>query len=427
MESYETCFNQWTNEILKENSNLLNYPNIKLSDDLIPRKDWRHLSIYSIDPPNCTDADDAFTIWSENNLLHLIIFIADPTSYFNPDSDLFKFILEKGQTLYLSGREPIHLFPEEILNKSTLTHGERNVIAVHSIFSMDFNLIESNIDFGIISCDNHNRFTYEEASNNIDNVLNIGLQLSKYLYNQRNSITFNNTIPIVDNNIVIMKQDTEQVRNMKIMIAEFAIHANIIFANHMKHSLFLRTLVLNDSVDNLHDLIKSGASAKYSSIKLPHELLKTDMYTHATSPLRRASDCIVHFLLKSIYLNKESPFTYEELSEYSLHLTNRAKYFKNIQFRDIKLRTFQWISDNINNNIHISVKILNYKNNYLNLIITKINKNQDSFDVNIPYTLKRNNYDCDCHKSELLNINITKVNIYKKFDEGTLPELDCLF
>jgi exoribonuclease R len=431
--SYEKNFQKWANEILKENSNLLNNINIDIDDiniDIIPRKDWKHLPIYSIDPPNCTDADDAFTIYVENNIINLMIFIADPTAYFSHESELFKFILEKGQTLYLSGREPIHLFPEEILNKSSLTHGERKVIAVHSTFSMDFNLIESKVDFGIISCDNHNRFTYEEASNNIDNVLNLGLQLSKNLYNQRNAITFNNTIPIVENNVVIMKQDNEKVKSMKIMIAEFAIHANTIFANNLRESLFLRTLQLNDSVDNLSDLIKSGASAKYSSIKLPHDLLNKNEYTHATSPLRRASDCIVHFLLKSVYLNKAAPFTYEELTKYSQHLTNRTKYFKNIQFRDIKLRTFQWISDQINNNININIsfKILNYKNNYLNLIITKIN---DSFDVNIPYTLKRNNfnynYNCNYNKLELLNINIKTINIYNKFDEGTLPELDLQF
>jgi ribonuclease R len=216
-----------------------------------------------------------------------------------------------------------------------------------------------------------------------------------------------------------MKEDTEEVKHMKRMIAEFAIHSNIIFANNLKDSLFLRSLVLNDQVDNLYDLIKSNSSAKYSSIKLSHDLLKTDMYTHATSPLRRASDCIVHFLLKSVYLKQESPFTYEELTNYSLHLTNRAKYFKNIQFKDIKLRTFQWMYNN--SNITISIKILNYKNNYLNLLITKIN----NMNVNIPYTLKRNNY--YELKLDLLNINITTINIYNKFDEGTLPELDNYF
>jgi exoribonuclease R len=59
----------------------------------IERVDLTNLEVYSIDPPGCTDADDAFSIITLNNYVHLYIHIADPTSYFTPDSELFKYIL----------------------------------------------------------------------------------------------------------------------------------------------------------------------------------------------------------------------------------------------------------------------------------------------------------------------------------------------
>ena len=239
------------------------------------------------------------------------------------------------------------------------------------------------------------------------------------------------TIPYIINDEVILKKNSDKIIAMKTMIAEFAIHANTIFASGLNdNSIFLRSMVINNiNINNnvVHELIKEGICAKYSSIKLPHELVNNELYTHATSPLRRASDCIVHFLLKAQYLNIDSPFSNDELTEIAEKLTIKAKYFKNIQFKDTKLRIFQWIAEELEarlNSINIRFKIISYKNGFLNLIIFKI----DDMNVNISYSLKRKkikskiiNYD------EEYNINITKINYYDKHDEGTLEELDKLF
>ena len=71
----------------KYNYNLDNIYNIN------DRIDYKHLKIYSIDPENCTDADDAFSIYKDDNYIHLIIHIADPTSWFNPNDELFNDII----------------------------------------------------------------------------------------------------------------------------------------------------------------------------------------------------------------------------------------------------------------------------------------------------------------------------------------------
>ncbi len=428
------------------------------------RIDYKHLKIYSIDPPNCTDADDAFSIYKENDYIHLMIHIADPTAWFNPNDKLFDDIIHNGCTTYISNREPDHLFPDNILKSCSLTDGIKNVVIVHTVLkptykpSKMFDIIKTTIEYGIIDCNNGKRFTYEEASNNMYNdiTLYLGFDIAKFFYSQRQNNNFDNlsnlsnfsnfgnfsnfafselifTIPQINNNdnSVILKPDTKEVIIMKAMIGEFAIHANTVFANVFANgldndNLFLRTLTLpsninnNNSMNIIHELIKDNISASYNTDKLKHDLLGA-FYTHSTSPLRRASDCIVHFLLKAKYLEIEPPFNENQLKEFAEHLNKKNKEMKNIQFKDIKLRTFQWIAEELEarlNPIKIKVKVIGYKAPFLNLMIIKI----DEMNVNIPYTIKKNKkYNLE---NEYFDVKITKINLYDKYDEGTLPELD---
>ena len=53
---------------IPKNTFINNFTNNFINNcDNINRIDLTHLEVISIDPPNCTDVDDAFSIWSENN------------------------------------------------------------------------------------------------------------------------------------------------------------------------------------------------------------------------------------------------------------------------------------------------------------------------------------------------------------------------
>ncbi len=442
-------FNLLLNDIPKNiNPQIINNNDNNIND----RVDLTHLDVISIDPINCTDADDAFSIWSENNNIHLMIHIADPTSYFNINDLIFKSILQNGQTIYLSGKEPYHMFNNNIVEKCSLINGNKNVITVYTIFeptyneSCMFNIISSKIIYGIISCNIKLRYSYEEAANNIfSNIsLLLGMEIARALWQNRkkkllldstsDDFIFSNmnfvipTICSIDNS-VILKEDAMNVIVMKNMIGEFAIHANTIFANGLgDNNLFVRALTLPTDIslsqmDILYKLIETGTSASYTTNKIKHELIGNELYTHATSPLRRASDCIVHFLLKAKYLEKECPFNKDELETMAKQLTHISKQLKNLQYMDNKLRTFQWMAEQLekNNTVNIKVKINNYKSPFLNILIVSIN----NMNVNISYTLKRKKI--ESLKTDIIDIAVLKVNIYDKFDEGTLPDLDKLF
>ena len=84
------------------------------------RVDMTNYSVYSIDPEGCEDADDAFSIYEEDDKLYLAIHIADPTEYIELNSSLWKDIERRVVTRYPSNASPIHMLPFGIMEKSSL-------------------------------------------------------------------------------------------------------------------------------------------------------------------------------------------------------------------------------------------------------------------------------------------------------------------
>ena len=92
------------------------------------RINMTHYETYSIDPIGCKDADDAFSIYKNNNKLFLAIHIADPTEYIPIESNLWKDILNRTTTKYPSTKEPIHKMPDKVLELSSLQSKTANTI-----------------------------------------------------------------------------------------------------------------------------------------------------------------------------------------------------------------------------------------------------------------------------------------------------------
>tara|TARA_Y100000816_G_C25954663_1_gene498122 strand:- start:450 stop:845 length:396 start_codon:yes stop_codon:yes gene_type:complete len=117
------------------------------------------------------------------------------------------------------------------------------------------------------------------------------------------------------------------------------------------------------------------------------------------------------------------PFSYNKLSSLSNKCFVKTRDIKKIQYKDNKFRLIQVINNMLhknNNGIKIEFYITSYLGGFLNLIINKI----DIFKVYLSYTLRTINYICDNNNKKIYTLKITKVNCPKKFDEGSIPELD---
>lgn len=445
--------NKYDKDLIKHNI-LPNYYNIN------DRTDLTHLETYSIDPDGCEDADDAFSIYFENNKLYLAIHIADPTEFINLDSELWTSIERNVITKYPSNRKPIHLIPDIIMHKSSLIENEfgniKNAITIFTEINSTNYLPCDNIKllFTKIKVKKENALSYYQASLDIQNNISLkyGLKISKSLQDKRMKKTIgvklndlNSSIIKYHNNVPYLYIDSNEEKDMKQMIAEFAILANSFVGEYLKINFnqngIFRTCnasqIIHDEKyksfsgnDLLQEIITNGIHADYMSTVASHDLVGSDEYTHFTSPIRRASDCICHYLLKYIFLKKSNnklklPFDLNKLQGLSEKCVIENRKIKKIQYRDDKFRLIQTMNALLSyyQYIQLSFYITSFKEPFLNIIINCLNEHN----IYISYTLKIKNKINYLHNPNLIyNLDVKYVNVPSKFDEGSIPELDSM-
>ena len=483
---YETKYKELIYPLYVPLENNISYSDkiLQHSYSISDRIDLTHLEIYSIDPPNCEDADDAFSIHEMNNKLYLYIHIADPTEYIELHSPLFNSIIEQNVTRYPSFQPPIHLMPDKLVDIASLMENKDGNIkkAITIEIEINKNTYEPEniiqLYFSIIKVKKENALSYRQASTlyNTNNTLNFCHKISTKMMEKRSIATIgtilnniNISYPVKENNQLYLYNDNQDEKNMKNMIAEFAIYTNSFIGNYLKTNLdgigifrtcnaqeWLQTIDRNISGrELLNGIIDNGITAEYLSEISSHDLVGMPEYCHFTSPMRRATDCICHYLIKYIYFknngnNIEIPFEASFLD----HIANKSliqhKKTKKTQYLDNKFRIIQVMAkmihdnnndnnndkvigqelenelekelrnDQNNNKIKITFRITKYSGMFLNVIICKINEKN----IHLSYCLrlKINNYVHEPNTEHELFIN--HVNCITTYDENTLPELD---
>lgn len=417
------------------------------------RIDMTNYNTYSIDPIGCKDADDAFSIYTENEKLYFAIHIADPTEYIELNSKLWNDIVNRTTTKYPSNRAPIHMMPTQVLELSSLqgTHGGNTKHAITILTEVDSTtykpINEIKLLFTNIFVKKENAYSYNDAAlvcNDID-AFNIGLKISETLKTIRSLKTkgiklneVSSGYPIYEENNVYLYEDTKQEQLIKQMIAEFAIFANSFVGEYLKINLntgIFRTCIASEWLQTIYneisgqellqEIITNGIRADYMSNIESHDLVGMPEYCHFTSPIRRLSDCICHYLLKYIYFkhkNYNIPFSEIELEQLATGCLKITRIEKKNQYLDIKFRLLQ-VMDNMlfkNKKIDIEYYITSYSGLFLNIIICKI----DNFHIHMSYTLRIRNYLKDINPKEKHCLSITHVNCFTIYDENTIPELD---
>ena len=439
---------------------------ILLSDNRLPhsycikdRIDMTKYDVYSIDPDGCEDADDAFSIYTNDDKLFLAIHIADPTEYININSLLWKDIESKVLTRYPSNTKPIHMIPEKIMQQSSLmvnNYGDIK-LAITILTEINKETYEPQgkikLLFTKIKVKKTNALTYKHSGElyEINDVLINGLKISESLKNIRGKKTkgivlneISNSYAKFDNDNVYLYCDTRIEKLMKQMIAEFAILANTFIGEYLKINFngsglyricntgdWLKTLYDNITGDELlNEIIVNGIRAEYMSKVKSHDLVGSPEYCHFTSPIRRISDCICHYLLKYIYLREQNsdlqvPFTNKQLEKHSTNCVKLTKKMKNIQYKDTKFRLIQAINNMLLNkeNVNIGYYVSSYTGLFLNIIINSINEHS----VYMSYTLRIPNLQTEYEIKQINYLLVTKVNCNDKFDEGCIPELDKIY
>ena len=464
MNIFDVTYNQLI-EPLYGNKRNVNDDNDLLQSNILPhaysineRVDMTMYDTYSIDPDGCEDADDAFSIFKENGKMFLAIHIADPTEYINIKSSLWKDMEKRVVTKYPSFVPPIHMIPHEIMAKSSLMVNEYGNIklAISVLSEINTSTYEPmgsiKLLFTKIKVDSENALSYTKAGSDVENndTLQYALQISKALYHNRSGKTKGTILnevsisfPRFKNQSMYLYADNQTEISMKQMIAEFAIFANTFIGEYLKINFdgagVFRSCNAKDWLNHvytditgqelLNEIIANGIKAEYISTVKPHDLVGAPEYTHFTSPIRRLSDCVCHYLLKYIHLRNTNdlvvPFSNQQLEKYSNDCLKMTKNVKNIQYKDTKFRLIQTMSEMllVNDSIQIQYYLTSYTGMFLNIIINKINDHV----VYLSYTLRITEPQKTYKMKEQNKLTIKEVHCPGKFDQGSIPELDKIF
>lgn len=401
-------------------------------------RDLTHLTVYTIDPEGCTDADDAFAYQPlDDRTERVYVFIADPTLDMGPPGPWFESIVKKATTRYYPDREPDHLLPKDIVDEYTLmTHPDntdpiRRAICVSYIVT-DGKFQSEDPYFCNIVCLPENRYTYEAAAalgsgSGAGTVFQRLVELSKRLAATRGAPEQTiMTIPKVKDGTVTLHRDSPAVHDMHQMIAELAIITNVTMAKTVGGIFRACPSAPGGQACSMVDVIiamtKGGIKgAAYSGSAKKHEIIG-DTYMHFTSPLRRAADLIAHYIFRHQQLRMYPPFTPAQLESYLTTINSVNKAVKKEHFKEQKTLMCRALQPHVP--FILACRMTGEIKGWLNIMLVGAIIGDVHHNIQISYCIKLQKRGYTKYGSdETFYVNVDTINLKEKFDEKILPDV----
>lgn len=380
------------------------------------RLDLRAETIFTIDPDDAKDFDDAVSVTTlYNGNFRIGIHIADVSHYVAPSTALYAEALNRATSVYLVGKV-IPMLPEKLSNNvcSLVPNKDRLTYSVIAEITERGKILNYHIKKSIIN--SKRRFTYDEVQNIIDagkgeyyGEISLLNKIAKTLRAKRlkkGSIDFHTheVIFTLDEYGVPIDIKIKESKESHNLIEELMLLANQVVASHIKESGTSKVLPFVYRVHDLPDreklfefsrfvkslgyafdpnsankskefqklldgvkgteeeavinevAIRSMAKAVYSTKNIGHYGLGFKYYTHFTSPIRRFPDLIVHNLIHGYIENGvEKNFSLEELNEICNHSSAQERNAVNAERLSIKLKQIEFLRNKIGEEFHAVV------------------------------------------------------------------------
>jgi exoribonuclease R len=278
----------------------------------------------NVDPDGCEDIDDCFSYkWDEHDLLlECAITIADVAELVEQNSVIDQTSRKAGQSLYQDGTKPRHMLPSTVaVDYGSLSPGDQRVgISLFFIYNVQENRF-TNFHFKETLIVNQKSYTYDSV------------KLSEHA----------GTLTTLCK--ALAKSD-DDVTDPHTWIATLMILYNTMFAEYIQgaeggllraHSApdADRLIVLKAIDPALSFLAMSSATYVPATTENPfHYGLDTEVYTHASSPLRRYADLHNQRVFKEIYHGSISrqPSDHSLISELNQKAKDAKKYERDYDF-----------------------------------------------------------------------------------------------
>ena len=322
--------------------------------------------IFSIDPDNCEDIDDALSIEFQDNYVVIGVHIAQPICWIS-EEDIKSKMKTQISTLYLEESRK-DLWGETITREASLFEGQEKPAYTILYYYQDNNLVKVE-DFPSLIINSKN-LSYDNACN---------FKSAEKLKDFTKILTkIDDYHELVSYWMVLTNKTIGEKFNKNGKLIPYRVNSE-----HMS---------LEDSdLKYLSDEIKKKFSTKkieaasYSLERNRHETLGIDNYCHFTSPIRRIIDTYIHYYLTYYFDNEMFDFDCEQIN----FLDKQTKKFhrelelnKSISAifnRTTTLETFGYIYQFVSNNCievylppiegfelgFVKVKLYHYKFDYL--------------------------------------------------------------
>ena len=352
-------------------------------------KDLTHLKTYTIDDTQTIEIDDAISLEEISGQYKLWIHIASPTSYIEYQSAIDKKARKLISTVYLS-TNTFYMLPEVLISNvfSLRDKEKRESISLGVIFNDDGSVSSSEIVQSLIKV--NYRLNYIEADELIDyapkededlSIISTILQNRKYWRKNLGAMEILESYGkiILEENIPSLKI-IEPTLSRQLISEAMILYGDIIsdFTKSNKIPVPYRvqetsdkvSKVINQDSDNnvlYNFLLKKTMGKTYYSIKpMGHFSLGLRSYIHATSPIRRYADLLVHYQLNR-YLNNKVLISKNEVEQIIHQINDLAKQNIMRYREDQKIILNKWFENNSSK--EYQVKLLNWINRYKNICI----------------------------------------------------------
>jgi exoribonuclease-2 len=305
---------------------------LDLSDELVGvafkdsnREDLRHLDTFTIDGPLTRDFDDALSVEITSDSISLGIHISDVAHAISPDSLLDGEASQRGSSLYLPRRH-IPMIPQNLSQDAlSLREGcDRPAISLISRLDKSGNLLDYRFALSLVNV--KRQLTYDQVNEIYmkESPLEEAHQLSEFMRQKRTDQgslilslpeVYVKIYPDSSLSLELVEQNTPS----RMMVAEFMIFHNWLAARFCRDNKIpvlyrgqgepSKKLSINEA-GYLYFVFKQRRKLNPLMIDTEprcHTGLGLDVYTNASSPIRRYLDLVVQRQIRG-YLIDGSPF-----------------------------------------------------------------------------------------------------------------------